>query len=153
MSQTETARAGSTRTIHVERFNKDGRPTMGRVSIDGETIGFSLEDRHRDEKVAGDTAIPAGRYALRWRTAGRWAKRFQAKGYPGSLEICGVPNFTAVLAHYGNTKRDTAGCLLAGLIGDLAQRTIGKSRQAIDRLYEIVHQTGGDWTISYTDPA
>ena len=139
-------------TVHVERFNRDTRPTMGRVSIGEETIGFSLEDRHRDEKVAGDTAIPAGRYPLRWRTAGKWAKRFQAKGYSGSLEICDVPNFSAVLAHYGNTQRDTAGCLLAGRIGDLDQRTIGKSRQAIDRLYEVVHRTGGDWTIEYTDP-
>lgn len=140
-------------TVRVERFNRDARPTMGRVSIDGETIGFSLEDRHRDSKVAGDTAIPAGRYPLRWRTAGRWAERFKKKGYPGSLEICDVPDFTAVLAHYGNTARDTAGCLLAGRLGDLDQRTIGKSRAAIDRLYEIVHQTGGDWVIEYVDPA
>lgn len=138
-------------TVHVERFNRDTRPTMGRVSIGEETIGFSLEDRHRDEKVAGDTCIPAGRYPLRWRTAGRWAQRYRARGFPGSLEIYGVPNFTAVLAHPGNTVRDTAGCLLVGRIADLDARTIGRSRAAIDRLYEIVHRTGGDWMIEYVD--
>lgn len=139
-------------TVHVERFNSDSRATMGRITVGAETIGLSLEDRHRDTKVAGDTAIPAGRYPLRWRTTGKWAKRYQAKGYPGSLEICDVPGFTAVLIHVGNTKRDTAGCLLVGRIGDLDQRTIGKSRKAIDRLYTVVHETGGEWEISYTDP-
>ena len=144
-------------TIYVDRFNRDDRATMGRVVVahaDGseETIGFSLEDRHRESKVPGDTAIPAGTYRLEWRTAGKWAKRFQAKGYQGSLEICDVPDFSAVLAHYGNTVRDTAGCLLAGRLGDLDTRTIGKSRAAIDRLYELVHEVGGTWEIVYRDP-
>ena len=144
--------------VIVERFNRDDRPTMGRVTIRPHdrapevTVGFSLEDRHRDAKVAGDTAIPAGRYDLRWRQGGRWAERFARKGFQGSLEVCGVPNFTAILIHPGNTKRDTAGCLLVGRIGDLDARTIGKSRPAVELLYSYVKSRPGDWVIEYRDP-
>lgn len=139
-------------TLHVERLFADKQPTLGLLRYAGSTAAFTLEDRPRRVKLPGDTCIPAGTYPLRWRTVGKWAQRFQAKGYPGSLEICDVPEFTAVLLHYGNTKRDTAGCLLAGMVGDMQDRIIGNSRLAVDTVYVLVHTLPGDWQIRYTDP-
>ena len=139
-------------TIIVERWTTDALPTLSRVFVQGNLLGFGLEDRHRTEKVAGDTRIPAGRYDLRWRTAGRWAERYARKGYQGSLEVVGVPNFSAVLIHVGNTKRDTAGCLLIGKGCDLTTRTITKSAIAVGQLYAAVKNIGGDWAIEFSDP-
>lgn len=121
--------------ITVQRFTDDDRPTIGQVSINGRPVCFSLEDRQRDVKVAGDTRIPAGEYALEWRKTGKWAQRFKKQGYPGSLELMDVPGFTDVLIHVGNTKRDTAGCLLLGMGADMDAQTITKSRIACNVLY------------------
>ena len=138
-------------TIIVGRFTSDERPTIGAVRVNGWKTPvrcFSLEDRFRQTKVAGDTRIPSGVYPLRWRLVGKWAKRFQANwGVPGSLEICDVPSFTDCLIHIGNTAGDTAGCLLLGFGADMQARTITKSRLACQALYKLVHRTGGDWTL------
>ena len=138
-------------TIIVGRFSSDTKPTIGAVRVNtwrSEVRCFSLEDRFRQTKVAGDTRIPSGVFPLRWRLVGRWAERMKKWwGVPGSLEICDVPNFTDVLLHPGNTKGDTAGCLLLGFGADLQTRTISRSKLACEALYKLIHTTGGDWQI------
>ena len=137
-------------TVIVARLSSDTRPTIGTIRVNGWRTPvhcFSLEDRFRQEKVAGDTRIPSGVFPLRWRTAGKWAARFAKMGFPGSLEICDVPNYTDVLIHVGNTKADTAGCILLGLGADLQARTISKSRLACQALYKLVFETSGEWVI------
>lgn len=132
--------------LHVKRLTDDERPTIGLVTLHRteappEFLCFSLEDRHRPPgvKVPGDTRIPAGRYPLAWRKAGRWAKRMMKSAFPGSLELQGVPNFTDILVHAGNTKGDTSGCLLLGRSADFGNRTVGNSRVAISRVYCRLH--------------
>ena len=132
--------------IDVERLTHDDKPTIGVVRINGEPLCFSLEDRPREVKVKGDTCIPAGAYGLRWRTAGRWGKRFRDMGYPGSIELLNVPDFTDVLIHVGNTKGDTEGCILLGQGASYQTRTVAQSVAACKRLYTKVAQ-GGDWTL------
>ena len=148
--------------LHVKRVSVDGvsGATIGVVTLPevyyyDDFTCFSLEDpppeRTKDGKrikVAGQTRIPAGRYPLKWRKTGKWAKRFQARWkVKGSLEICNVPNYTDVLIHLGNTKKDTAGCLLVGMGADLQAGTIQKSRPACQQLYEIICESEGDWEI------
>ena len=138
------------RTIHVQRFTTDARPTVGLVQVQvegGWFQCFSLEDRYRDGKVAGDTRIPEGVYKLVWRKVGRFAKRWQARGFPGSLQLMDVPGFEYVLIHAGNTKRDTEGCLLLGMGADLDTRTISKSRVAVAKVYGAVAAHEGPWTV------
>ena len=141
-------------TITVRRLahSESGTISEVRVGKNGPVL-FGLEDPPHPTKIRGDTRIPAGIYPLRWRSAGRWAKRFSDKGYPGSLEICDVPNYTDVLVHVGNTKRDTMGCLLVGMSANLANMTIGSSRVACKVLYDEVDRRGGDWQILYADEA
>ena len=137
--------------LHVQRLTKDTRPTIGVVRVNSSLHParcFSLEDRYREEKVKGDTRIPAGTYPLRWRKVGRWAQRFIKRwGVPGSLELCTVPNYTDVLIHIGNTKGDTEGCLLLGMGADLDTRTITKSAVACRHLYQLIARTGGEWQV------
>ena len=125
-------------TITLERLTSDKLPTVGIVRINGIAQCFSLEDRLRQEKVAGDTRIWPGEYPLEWRAAGRWAKRFQGWGYPGSLELKGVREFSDVLIHVGNTKGDTEGCILLGQGASFHERTVSRSVAACKALYAKV---------------
>lgn len=134
-------------TITVERLTHDGKPTIGVVRVNGVPTCFSLEDRMRQEKVKGDTRIWPGEYPLKWRTVGRWARRFQAMGYPGSLELEGVKDFTDVLIHIGNTKADTEGCILLGMGASFSGRAVQQSGMACRHLYAKVAQ-GGEWRIT-----
>ena len=135
--------------IHVRRLHTDERPTLSIVQVASDPVlCFGLEDRYRMEKIRGDTRIPFGIYPLRWRRLGKWARRFAANyGVPGSLELGNVPGFTDVLIHVGNTKGDTAGCLLLGMGADFESRTVTKSAKACRKLYKRVHALGGEWQI------
>lgn len=88
--------------------------TIGHISIDGQPFCDSLEDPIREIpgepverwKVRGDTAIPAGTYAVDV----TYSARFQ-RDLPLLL---GVPGFEGIRIHAGNTSHDTEGCILVG---------------------------------------
>lgn len=82
------------------------KSTIGRLEIDGEFFCWTLEDKVRPEKIAGQTAIPAGKYEIDI----NWSERF--KRYLPI--ILNVPHFTGIRIHSGNTAADTAGCILVG---------------------------------------
>ncbi len=81
--------------------------TLGRMTIDGLHENFTLEDAVRSgPKVPGQTAIPAGRYAVDI----TFSQRFQRM-----LPILrDVPGFTGIRIHAGNRSTETEGCLLVG---------------------------------------
>lgn len=129
--------------IVVDRFVSDDDATVSRIAVDGQFVCFGLEDEYREDKVAGETRIPAGTYDVRLRTEGgfheRYRKRFGAM-HRGMLHIQNVENFTFVLIHCGNTDDDTTGCLLVGTDavttpGDMSVRN---GTAAYKRLYEMV---------------
>jgi len=139
-------------TLSLERWTHDARPTIGGLYHRGELLCGTVEDRRQESgvKVPGKTRIPPGTYRLKWRTEGRWAIRFAAHDYPGSLEICDVPGFTDVLLHWGNTETDTEGCVLPNHYLFLNERKGGRSRDATLAIYQLVHETGGEWEINIT---
>lgn len=103
--------------LTLERFSSGKESTLGLLFIDGKFAAFTCEDEHREEKVAAETRIPAGHYAIKLRKHGgfhsRYSQRFSF--HEGMLEICDVPGFTDILIHVGNTEKDTAGCILVGM--------------------------------------
>lgn len=58
------------------------------------------------QKMAGKTAIPEGRYPLLVTKSIRFKKWLPL--------LFGVPSFSGVRIHSGNTAKDTQGCILLG---------------------------------------
>ena len=113
---------------------------LGLLSVDEGAICWTLEDEPREEKIPGETCIPAGRYELELRTHGRLFERY-SKAYPwhapGMLELKSVPGFTDVLIHAGNRKEHTRGCVLVGY-GAFVYGLLSESFEAYHELYKLV---------------
>lgn len=86
--------------------------TKGEMLANGVHLGYVCEDADRflekgGIKVPGETAIPRGKY----RVIISFSQRFQ-RNMP---EVLGVPDFSGIRIHGGNTAMDTHGCPLLGL--------------------------------------
>ena len=109
--------------VFRRRFSLNKARTVGDLTIDGDFVCHTLEDRVRPdgEKVYGETAIPCGDYSLEGRKYGKlynYANKHW--GHDWIFAIDGVPNFTDILFHWGNSEKDTEGCILLGsALGDL----------------------------------
>ncbi len=143
--------------IVVDRFTSDNDATLSMVTIDGKFECFSTEDEYREEKIAGETRIPAGVYDIGVRTVGGFHSRYSNKFpefHQGMLQVLDVPDFEYILIHIGNTDDDTAGCLVVGQNaytgGELKN---GSSTYAYINLYQkvIAAALAGTLTIEYID--
>ena len=93
--------------LELKRFEFGDTFTVGKFYIDGIYYCYSLEDKVREgAKVNGQTAIPTGTYPVIIDLSARFGKQLP--------HILGVPNFTGVRIHPGNTSKDTEGCILLG---------------------------------------
>lgn len=116
---------------------------------------LGVEDEPRAVKVPGETAIPDGSYEMRFRTVGKMHQSYLAKFgdvfHKGMLEVCDVPNFTAVLHHIGNTDDNTEGCYLVGRSANISG-FIAESTSAYKDYYPQVRDAllrGEKVTITY----
>lgn len=104
--------------VKVKRITPIDYPyTIGKMYIDGDYFCDTLEDRVRDlnkngkfdngeTKVAGETAIPYGRYQVVVNMSPRFKRELP--------RLLNVPNFEGILIHRGNTDKDSSGCILVG---------------------------------------
>ena len=80
-------------------------------------LGYTCEDEYRLVKVPGETRIPAGEYEIKFNTTGgmnvAYKKRY-GDMHKGMLELQGVPGFSYVYMHTGNTEAHTDACILVG---------------------------------------
>lgn len=126
--------------ILLQRTRCDGARTFGELLVEGRRLCATLEDPVREVpgqpvdawKVHGATAIPAGVYRLSLEQSPRFG--------PDTLTVNGVPGFTGVRMHAGNTEADTEGCPLLGLAIDAHGITPGTSRPAVDLVRAVVRQ-------------
>lgn len=117
----------------LERLQLDGDVTIGSLKVDGDFAAWTLEDTVREVdgkpvaqwKVAGETAIPYGRYGVDITMSARFGRLMPI--------LVNVPGFAGIRIHPGNTAADTEGCILVGL--DRYSRTVGRSRAAFDLLF------------------
>lgn len=102
--------------LKLLRISSGTDSTLGCLYVDGKFVCFALEDQHQAVKVPGETRIPAGTYQLRLRGWGGFHARYMTRFdfHEGMVELVGVPGFTDILMHCGNTDQHTAGCLLVG---------------------------------------
>ena len=130
--------------LRVIREPSTAAATMGILFIDGVFTCWTLEDVVREVKIPGETAIPAGRYAVRLSLSQRFQKLLP--------EILAVPGFAGIRIHAGNTQADTAGCLLVGRVR--AVDRVEESKLALMHVMEQLRRatTAGDSiTISIED--
>lgn len=111
----------------LERFEFGEDYTIGKLYLDGIYECYTLEDRVREEKVAGKTAIPTGTYKVVVDFSNRFKREMP--------HILNVMNFEGVRIHSGNTDKDTEGCILLGLIWN-GGNYIGNSRAAYKHFFE-----------------
>lgn len=114
--------------------------TIGELYVDGVFEAFTLEDLVRDEKIPGQTAIPAGTYKVilttseRVRRGGLWSPR---KDCALPL-VCDVPGFEGIRIHAGNGAKDTSGCVLVGKVRGEVPGQIFGSRAALTALVDKI---------------
>jgi hypothetical protein len=99
--------------------------TIGELSIDGVFVCYTLEDKVRDKKIYGITAIDYGEYEVIISYSNRF-KQFM----PLLLK---VPNFEGIRIHSGNKSADTEGCILVGSSKSL--NFVGNSRVTYRSLF------------------
>jgi len=151
--------------LEVLRFSSQKDSTNGLlfdVTAERKFLAYTLEDEHRDEKVAGETRIPEGTYNITLRKVGGFHTRYATKYgamHKGMLWVRDVPGFEYILIHTGNTDEHTAGCLL---LGDTQKQNITKSKDgfigasvdAYKRVYPSIAKVlerGDAVIISYID--
>lgn len=150
--------------IELVRMISQPDSTIGalyRIGLKREFLCFTLEDEYRERKLAGETRIPQGRYAITLRQIGGFHQRYSSR-FPdihrGMLHIQDIPNFDLVLIHTGNSPEDTAGCVLLGdtAIPRAGRGQIGGSEVAYRRVYPLVAEhlrRGGEAWLTVTDMA
>lgn len=129
--------------ITLKRHDLQDGYTMGWLYVSGDYFCDTLEDTDRmlyddmavteiaKKKVAGQTAIPYGRYAVKMTFSPRFQRLMPL--------VCNVPCFDGVRIHAGNTAKETAGCIL---LGERAGGGLLKnSRKTCERLYKILCST------------
>ena len=133
--------------LQVVRFMCGATCTIGELMVDGEHECWTLEDVVRPEgapKVYGETAIPYGTYPV----IVAYSNRFQ-RDLP---LLVGVPDFTGIRIHPGNTAADTHGCLLVGR--SHTGGSVTESRLAFDALFPKIRDAikrGEKVTITYSN--
>ncbi|MFT3903575.1 MAG: DUF5675 family protein [Niabella sp.] len=101
----------------ILRVAEGKQSTLSQLYIDDVFQCYLLEDKIRNVKLPKQTAIPTGNYTLRLNTWGGMNTDYRQKFpklHKGMIEINGLPNFSFVYIHIGNTHTQTAGCPLCG---------------------------------------
>ena len=115
--------------LTMTRTSRQAECTTGVLYLGKERMAHTLEPRWRDlgkeQKVAGQTAIPEGTYEICLEVSARF-KRLMPY-------LMNVPGFTGILIHCGNTVADTEGCILVGKRS--VNDRLSMSRSAFNRLF------------------
>ena len=101
----------------IIRVAQGKQSTLSQLYINGVFQCYLLEDKIREVKIASQTAIPTGVFELKlntWGAKNADYKKAVGKLHQGMIEISGLPNFSFVYIHTGNTIKETAGCPLCG---------------------------------------
>ncbi len=137
----------------LQRLNDNRKSTIGTL-FKKITVGqseklvlqaFTIEDEYRDEKVSGETRIPAGFYKLGLRqedTPKTLQYRAKYPWFKKHIEVLNVKGFTGVYIHIGNSDSDTDGCLLIGDSVDnntISDGNLTNSTVSFKRFYDSVY--------------
>ncbi len=114
--------------IEIKRTDFSPLSTIGEMYINGKFFCYTLEDKVRDVKIKGITAIPAGEYGVILTVSARFGVLMPL--------LLNVKGFDGVRIHNGNTDKDTEGCILVGKTK--GKDFIGSSRTAFTELMKLL---------------
>ncbi|EAJ0344195.1 hypothetical protein B8Z63_08585 [Campylobacter coli] len=105
---------------------------------------FSLEEDKEGLESGKDLRIPEGIYDLKRHSPSRFENTLRSitkKDDDTMINVYNdeVPASRAILIHWGNTDKDTEGCILLGLSKDNNNESVGQSRQACKEFYDLVY--------------
>ncbi|ENT7283254.1 DUF5675 family protein [Campylobacter coli] len=106
---------------------------------------FSLEEDKEGLESGKDLRIPEGNYNLRRHSPSRFENTLRSitkKDDDTMINVFNekVPFDRHILIHWGNTDKDTQGCILLGLSKDNNNESIGQSRQACKEFYDLMYK-------------
>lgn len=117
--------------LKLKRTQHLPNATLGTLTIDGVKTDpiYTLENPKR--KTDKDNRIPAGTYKC---------KPYSGTKYKDVYIVENVPNRSAILFHWGNTSKDTEGCLLLGnRIGKIgSEPAVLDSKQCFARFRSLI---------------
>lgn len=109
--------------LKLIRTTEFDESTFGVLCLDHRPMWVTLEDAWKNNEQ-GISCIPKGPYVVRAHNSPHFGRCFK---------VLDVPNRSDILFHAGNTRNDTKGCILLGLMfGTLGtQAAILSSRSAM----------------------
>jgi hypothetical protein len=126
------------------RYSSSTQDTLGFMYVDQDFSCYTLEDRYRAKKVAGETRIAGGIYPVTLRKAGRLHRIYSDRWdwhKHGMLWIRNVPDFKYIYIHPGNEHEHTEGCILVGDVpnnNQVEKGLLSGSSRAYSRLYQAI---------------
>lgn len=144
--------------LKIERVSKGQFDTLGKLSMNGEFVCFTLEDREQTPKVPNQSCIGKGIYKLALRKEGGLHATYSLKYrdmHKGVLWLLDVPDFKYIYLMVGNNCEDTKGCILVGNAfqneaDTSAKRGLLQSQDAYRKIYPTIAahlEKGGEVTI------
>jgi len=127
--------------LHIQLIAETPTSTISMLTIEGKPQCWILEDGFNITKIPGKTRIPPGIYPIVKHTSGRFFEAHRKKwGHSFVPMLAGVPNYSFILIHPGNTVEDTEGCLLPGNSAHFNGRAfmVSDSSDAYLKLYEKI---------------
>ncbi|EME3314771.1 hypothetical protein VSW09_001680 [Campylobacter jejuni] len=105
---------------------------------------FALEEDKEGLESGKDLRIPEGIYNLKRHSPSRFENTLRSitkKDDDAMINVYNddVPSSRAILIHWGNTDKDTQGCILLGLTKDNNNESVGQSRQACKEFYDLMY--------------
>lgn len=138
-------------SLRMIRISDDGLTTIGKlyessnvasINVENSFLCFTLEDTFREDKVPGQTRIPAGTYRVDFNySETNLTTRYRQK-YPTwftyHLHVKDVPNFSHIYIHNGGNHKDTKGCVLVSRKLNLEDKNtyLTNSRETFKGLYK-----------------
>ncbi|HED7882221.1 TPA: hypothetical protein R6B55_000135 [Campylobacter coli] len=106
---------------------------------------FSLEEDKEGVERNKDLRIPEGIYDLKRHSPSRFENTLRSitkKDDDTMINVYNeeVPLDRRILIHWGNTDKDTQGCILLGLTKDNNNESVGQSRQACKEFYDLMYK-------------
>ncbi|MGI7624966.1 DUF5675 family protein [Campylobacter coli] len=106
---------------------------------------FSLEEDKEGVERNKDLRIPEGIYDLKRHSPSRFENTLRSitkKDDDTMINVFNekVPFDRHILIHWGNTDKDTEGCILLGLTKDNNNESVGQSRQACKEFYDLMYK-------------